>query len=68
MEACANLCKLAYFNDSNINPRDRIERCHDFLAFLNRLDGFRGWYAKVNRGGVIEMGATVSLFTGSNPS
>jgi MOSC domain-containing protein YiiM len=61
MEPCANLCKLTYINDPNINPRDRIERCQDFLGFLNRFDGYRGWYAKVHRDGVIATGAIVSL-------
>lgn len=61
MEPCANLCKLPYINDPTINPRDRIERCQDFLEFLNRFDGYRGWYAKVHRDGVIATGAIVSL-------
>lgn len=62
MEPCANLCKLSYINDSSIKPSDRIERCQGLIGFLNRFDGYRGWYAKVHRGGVVETGAAVSHF------
>jgi MOSC domain-containing protein YiiM len=62
MEACANLCKLPYINDDSVKPLDRITRCKDFIDFLNRFDGYRGWYTKVLSEGEIKTGAIVSLY------
>ena len=61
MEPCANLCKLSYINDQSIEPSKRIDRCKDFIEYLGRFDGYRGWYAKVHTQGVIKHGALVSL-------
>lgn len=54
---CANLCKLCFINDQNIEPQVRIDRCKSFLERLAIDDGFRGWYAKVLNGGSISVGA-----------
>jgi MOSC domain-containing protein YiiM len=61
VEPCANLCKLPYINDDSIEPKQRIERCKDFIDHLDRFDGYRGWYAKVHDEGSIGIGARVSL-------
>jgi MOSC domain-containing protein YiiM len=61
IEPCANLCKLPYINDSTMQPRERIRRCQEFIQHLDRFDGYRGWYAKVLDGGLIDTGAIVSL-------
>jgi MOSC domain-containing protein YiiM len=61
IEPCANLCKLPYINDETISPKERIERCKDFIDHLDRFDGYRGWYAKVNEAGVIRTGSLVSI-------
>jgi MOSC domain-containing protein YiiM len=61
IEPCANLCKLPYINDPMLRPTDRIQRCQDFIQYLDRFDGFRGWYAKViGEGGVLYPGAQIS--------
>jgi MOSC domain-containing protein YiiM len=61
IEPCANLCKLPYINDPMLRPMDRIQRCQDFIQYLDRFDGFRGWYAKViGEGGVLHPGAQIS--------
>lgn len=61
---CANLCKLPYINDDKLKPKDRIERCNDFLERLGRNDGLRGWYAKVvNEGGPVHIGDEVRLIS-----
>lgn len=31
VEICANLCKLPYINNDMLAPKDRIERCFEFL-------------------------------------
>ena len=59
MTPCANLCKLPYINQDSLDPPERISRCREFLAFLDRYDGYRGWYAKVVREGVIHRGSIV---------
>lgn len=59
VDPCANLCKLSYINDNFLQPKQRISRCQDFLQFLDRYDGYRGWYAKVIQEGVIPNGAKV---------
>ena len=61
MDPCANLCKLDYINDESLQPFERIERCKNFLEFLDRYDGYRGWYSKVIEEGVIPKGAKVVL-------
>ena len=58
---CANLCKLPYINNVDLEPVDRIERCKKFLDRLGRADGIRGWYAKViGMGGTIRPGFEVT--------
>jgi MOSC domain-containing protein YiiM len=57
IEPCANLCKLPYINDDSITPKDRIQRCQEFIAYLDRYDGYRGWYAKVIEEGIVKQGA-----------
>lgn len=59
MDPCANLCKLSYINDESLQPKERISRCKEFLNFLDRYDGYRGWYAKVIQEGIIPKGAKV---------
>jgi len=59
MTPCANLCKLPYINQDSLEPKDRIARCKEFLDFLDRYDGYRGWYAKVVQQGIIRTGSTV---------
>ena len=59
MEPCANLCKLPYINDESAKPKERIQKCQDFIEFLNQYDGYRGWYAKVCQEGVINTGDRV---------
>ena len=59
MEACGNLCKLPYINDESIIPKERIERCQDLISYLNRYDGYRGWYAKVIIPGTLSNGDTI---------
>jgi MOSC domain-containing protein YiiM len=61
IEPCANLCKLPYINDDSLSPKDRIQRCQDFIVHLDQHDGYRGWYAKVIEGGVIKNGAKVAM-------
>jgi MOSC domain-containing protein YiiM len=61
MDPCANLCKLSYINDESLQPKQRIAGCQDFLQFLDRYDGYRGWYAKVIQEGTIQKGAKVVL-------
>jgi MOSC domain-containing protein YiiM len=60
IEPCANLCTLPFINDGSIPPRERIARCQDFIEYLDRFDGYRGWYAKVHVEGIVKEGATVS--------
>lgn len=60
IEPCANLCKLSYINDDSISPKDRIERCQEFIEHLDKYDGYRGWYAKVLKEGTIKGGSHVS--------
>uniref|UniRef100_A0A7S2A1V4 MOSC domain-containing protein n=1 Tax=Ditylum brightwellii TaxID=49249 RepID=A0A7S2A1V4_9STRA len=45
--ACANLCKLQFINRESSSPKERIQKCTEFIDFLNQKDGLRGWYAKV---------------------
>lgn len=59
MEPCANLCKLSYINEDSLQPKERIIRCQEFICFLDRYDGYRGWYAKVVQEGTILVGAKV---------
>jgi MOSC domain-containing protein YiiM len=59
MTPCANLCKLSYINQESLQPKQRIVRCQEFLAFLDRYDGYRGWYAKVVQEGVIRTGSRI---------
>lgn len=59
IEPCANLCKLPYINNVTLTPRDRIQRCKDFIEWLNTQDGLRGWYAKVVNAGIVKVGDTV---------
>ena len=59
MEPCANLCKLSYINEESLQPKERIVRCQEFIRFLDRYDGYRGWYAKVVQEGTIPSGAKV---------
>jgi MOSC domain-containing protein YiiM len=59
MTPCANLCKLPYINQDSLDPKERISRCREFLAFLDRYDGYRGWYAKVVQEGFIHKGSIV---------
>ena len=61
MEPCANICKLSFINDGSLEPKQRIERCQDFLQYLDRHDGYRGWYAKVVQEGTVSKGAKVIL-------
>jgi MOSC domain-containing protein YiiM len=61
MDPCANLCKLSYINDDSVEPKQRIARCQDFLQFLDRYDGYRGWYAKVIQEGFIQKGSKIVL-------
>jgi len=61
VEPCGNLCKLAYINDDNLAPKDRLEACKRFLLWLNERDGLRGWYAKViGEGGMVKLGDQVT--------
>jgi MOSC domain-containing protein YiiM len=60
IEPCANLCKLSYINDDSISPKDRIERCKEFIEHLDAYDGYRGWYAKVVKEGTMKSGSQVS--------
>jgi MOSC domain-containing protein YiiM len=60
IEPCANLCKLPFINDGSIPPMERIARCQDFIEYLDRFDGYRGWYAKVHVEGVVKEGGTIS--------
>lgn len=59
MDPCANLCKLPYINQESLEPKERILRCQDFLSFLDKHDGYRGWYAKVIQEGTIWRGSKV---------
>ena len=59
MEPCANLCKLSYINEESLEPKERIARCQEFIRFLDRYDGYRGWYAKVVQEGTISSGAKI---------
>jgi MOSC domain-containing protein YiiM len=59
IEPCANLCKLPYINDDSMTPKDRIQRCQEFIAHLDRFDGYRGWYAKVVEEGIVKRGASI---------
>ena len=58
---CANLCKLPCINDSDLDPKDRIETCKNFLERLAEEDGLRGWYAKVLQAGFIEKGYCIEI-------
>ncbi|KAL3918741.1 MAG: hypothetical protein SGILL_004092 [Bacillariaceae sp.] len=60
VQPCANLCKLPYINDDALAPKERIQRCQDFVLHLDRWEGYRGWYAKVISGGVVRKGATIT--------
>jgi MOSC domain-containing protein YiiM len=60
IEPCGSLCKLPYINsDALLKPKDRVQRCKDFLKLLDQQDGLRGWYAKVIQEGVIRPGDIV---------
>ena len=59
MIPCANLCKLPYINRPDLSPQQRIEKCQQLLAVLDRDDGLRGWYAKVIQTGTIRSGDIV---------
>lgn len=59
MEPCANLCKLPYINQPDLSPKERIQKCKNFLEVLDRDDGLRGWYAKVIQEGRIGTGDRV---------
>lgn len=58
---CANLCKLSFINNPDIEPKDKIERCKCFLERLAEADGLRGWYAKVENEGTIAVGSAIEL-------
>jgi MOSC domain-containing protein YiiM len=60
VQPCANLCKLPYINDETLTPKERIQRCQDFILHLDQWDGYRGWYAKVIQEGMVTQGAEVS--------
>jgi MOSC domain-containing protein YiiM len=66
MEPCANLCKLPFINCDAIPPKERIQRCQDLILHLAKEDGYRGWYAKVVREGVICNGAKVTRMMNEN--
>jgi MOSC domain-containing protein YiiM len=60
IEPCGSLCKLPYINsDALLKPKDRVQRCQDFLKLLDQHDGLRGWYAKVIQEGIIRPGHVV---------
>lgn len=40
---CANLCKLKFINQDDLSPKERINRCVDFVNRLDDVDGKRGW-------------------------
>jgi MOSC domain-containing protein YiiM len=61
MEPCANLCKLPFINDANLEPRERLEKCQKILQDLGRFAGLRGWYAKVLQEGTVSVGQTVRM-------
>jgi MOSC domain-containing protein YiiM len=61
IEPCANLCKLPYINNDTLAPKDRIERCRNFIEQLDAHDGLRGWYAKVTTPGNVVVGDTFQL-------
>jgi MOSC domain-containing protein YiiM len=56
MVPCANLCKLSWINMAQLEAKERIARCQELIDFVDRADGFRGWYAKVLQPGVISVG------------
>lgn len=61
VQPCANLCKLSYINYESLTPKERIQKCQDFILHLDQQgDGYRGWYAKVIQEGTIAKGATVT--------
>jgi hypothetical protein len=60
MEPCANLCKLPYINDPNLEPRHRVARCQYFIEALGQRVGLRGWYARVVNDGIIQVGDSLS--------
>ena len=56
IEPCANLCKLPYINNDKLTPKQRIEKCQDFISQLDVSDGLRGWYARVLQPGIVRVG------------
>jgi MOSC domain-containing protein YiiM len=60
VQPCASLCKLSYINDDSMSPKERIQRCQDFILHLVQWEGYRGWYAKVICEGVVQKGAIIS--------
>ena len=60
IEPCANLCKLHFINKASLAPKERIQRCIQFLKSMDDIDGQRGWYAKIiGDGGVVKIGDEV---------
>jgi len=59
IEPCGNLCKLPYINDMRMQPDERLERCKDFLFWLSRRSGLRGWYGRIIQGGAVKVGDKV---------
>jgi len=60
VEPCGNLCKLPYINDMQMQPKERLEKCKDFLFWLSQRDGLRGWYGRIIEGGNVKIGDKVS--------
>jgi len=61
VEPCGNLCKLPYINDMQMQPKERLEKCKDFLFWLSQRDGLRGWYGRIIEGGTVKIGDKVSV-------
>jgi MOSC domain-containing protein YiiM len=61
IQPCGNLCRLPYLNDPRAKPKERLDKCKEFLFLLGQRRGMRGWYGKVVEGGVVSVGDRVSV-------
>jgi len=68
VEPCGNLCKLPYINDMQMQPKERLEKCKNFLLWLSQRDGLRGWYGRIIEGGTVKIGDKVSALVPSSAS
>jgi len=67
IEPCGNLCTLPFINDGQMQPKEKVERCKDFLFWLSQKDGMRGWYGRIIEGGAVNVGDRVMAYHSSVP-